>query len=194
MVYVLCTDLCCNTWCCKITSLRITVTHCVSSFASNQITVNISGFRLQTSLFLLLCLIVRSRNYYMFMYFFHVYVFIVCSCIFIVPAGTLRLPWLKFFLAFSSVVSKCQGKTRKDGARPALFLNFCVVLCIVCFVSFYVLCTELLSQDSYPTAAKKYIISYHIISVVTPEFFSISVTRFCWTVKPAGTAWFLPVQ
>jgi hypothetical protein len=28
---------------------------------------------------------------------------------------------------------------RKDGARPALFLNFCVVLCIVCFVSFCVL-------------------------------------------------------
>jgi len=46
----------------------------------------------------------------------------------------------------------CQGKTRKDGARPALFLVvvllyvffcvlciFCVVLCIVCFVTFPVL-------------------------------------------------------
>ena len=28
----------------------------------------------------------------------------------------------------------------KDGARPALFQNFCVVLCIVGFVSFCVLC------------------------------------------------------
>jgi len=36
---------------------------------------------------------------------------------------------------------KCQGETRKDGARPALFQNFCVysvyclfcvILCIVC--------------------------------------------------------------
>jgi hypothetical protein len=33
----------------------------------------------------------------------------------------------------------CQGKTSQDGARPALFQNCCVVLCIVCFVSFYVL-------------------------------------------------------
>jgi len=30
--------------------------------------------------------------------------------------------------------------TRKDGARPAPFQNFCVVLCTVCFVSFCVLC------------------------------------------------------
>ena len=29
--------------------------------------------------------------------------------------------------------------TSQDGARPALFQNCCVVLCIVCFVSFYVL-------------------------------------------------------
>jgi len=34
---------------------------------------------------------------------------------------------------------KCQGITRQDGARSALFQNFCVVLCIVSFVSFYVL-------------------------------------------------------
>ena len=30
-------------------------------------------------------------------------------------------------------------KACKDGARPALFQNCCVVLCIVCFVSFWVL-------------------------------------------------------
>ena len=34
---------------------------------------------------------------------------------------------------------KCKGITRKDRARPAPFQNFCVILCIVCFVSFYVL-------------------------------------------------------
>ena len=34
---------------------------------------------------------------------------------------------------------KCQGVTSQDGARPALFQNCCVVLCIVCFVSLYVL-------------------------------------------------------
>ena len=32
------------------------------------------------------------------------FILIVCLCIFIVPAGTLRLPLLRFFPAFSSVV------------------------------------------------------------------------------------------
>ena len=47
--------------------------------------------------------------------------------------GILRLPWLSFFCAFSSVVGKCQGITRKDGARSALFLNSelcCSVYCL----------------------------------------------------------------
>jgi len=38
---------------------------------------------------------------------------------------------------FLQLLSKCQGKTRKDGARPALFLIF--VLFYVFFVFFYVL-------------------------------------------------------
>ena len=42
-------------------------------------------------------------------------------------------------MLFPQLQGKCQGITRQDGARPALFQNFCVVLCIVCFVSFYVL-------------------------------------------------------
>ena len=37
---------------------------------------------------------------------------------------------------FPQLQDKCHGKTRKDGARPTL--NFCVGLCIVCFVSFCV--------------------------------------------------------
>jgi hypothetical protein len=43
-------------------------------------------------------------------------------------------PW--FFL---NCKANARVKTRKDGARTALFQNFCVVLCIVCFVSFCVL-------------------------------------------------------
>ena len=43
---------------------------------------------------------------------------------------------LTFLRVFSSVV---QGKTHKDGSRPALFQTFWVVLCIVCFMSFCVL-------------------------------------------------------
>jgi len=90
-------------------------------------------------------------NAYMVVFLFNtaLYVFlllclcilIVCLCIFIVPAGNLRLPCLRFFpVLLPQLYGKCQGKTRKDGARPALFQNFCVVLCIVCFVSFCVLC------------------------------------------------------
>jgi hypothetical protein len=57
-----------------------------------------------------------------------------------------------FSVIFPQLYGKCQGKTRKDGARPALFLiflcsmhflcfsmYFCAVLCIVCFMSFSVL-------------------------------------------------------
>ena len=87
------------------------------------------------------------------------------------------LTWLRFFRVFSQLLGKCQGKTRKDGARPALLLIFvffcvlfvlfyvflccsmyclfCVVLCIVCVY----MCTELLPPGGYPIAIK-YIISY----------------------------------
>jgi hypothetical protein len=47
--------------------------------------------------------------------------------------------------------------------------NFCVVVCIVCFVSFCVLymCTVLLPPDGYLIAVK-YIVSYHIIQNIQP--------------------------
>jgi hypothetical protein len=50
-----------------------------------------------------------------------------------------------FSVLFSQIKGKCQGKTRKDGNWPALFLIFvlflCIfcVVCIVCFVTFCVL-------------------------------------------------------
>jgi hypothetical protein len=50
-----------------------------------------------------------------------------------------QLPWLRFFRAFFSVTRQMPGITWQDGAQPALFLNFCVVLCIVCFLLFCVL-------------------------------------------------------
>jgi len=36
-------------------------------------------------------------------------ILIVCSCIFMVPTGILRLPWLRFFRPFSSVVKEMPG-------------------------------------------------------------------------------------
>jgi len=83
-----------------------------------------------------------------------------------------------FSVLFPQLYGKCQGKTRKDGARPALFLV--VVLLYVIFVLFYVflcsmyclfgdvpyivcvyMCTEQLPPGGYPIAVK-YIISYHL--------------------------------
>ena len=68
-------------------------------------------------------------------------ILIVRLCILIVvyvflDAATLTEFFPCFFL---SCKAKCQGITSQDGARPALFQNYCVVLCIVCFVSFCVL-------------------------------------------------------
>ena len=60
---------------------------------------------------------------------------IVCLCIFIVPAGTLWLPWLKFFHAFFSVVRQMPGynSQRRGTARtlPKVFVLF-YVLFVLC--------------------------------------------------------------
>ena len=82
------------------------------------------------------------------MYFYcYVYVFLLlcmfCSVysVFIVPIGILRLPWLRFFRAFSSVVRQMPGHNsqRWGTARtlPKLIVLFYVLF--VSIVLFYVL-------------------------------------------------------
>ena len=50
-----------------------------------------------------------------------------------------------FSVLFPQLLDKCQGKTRKDGTRPALFQSSCYLCCsvVICvlllFVLFYVL-------------------------------------------------------
>ena len=117
--------------------------------------------------FLVLCL---TYSYWMFMYRQH------ASCY---SLDTLTEVSLCFFL---SCKGKCHGKTHKDRAWPALFQIFSVVVCIVCFASFCILCvcvcvcvracacacvcvcacvcTVLLPPGGYPIAVKKYIISH----------------------------------
>jgi hypothetical protein len=61
--------------------------------------------------------------------------------LFIVQAGTLRLPWQRFFCAFSSVIRQMPGYSSQNGARSAFFLIGVTVLFYVLFLSivlFYV--------------------------------------------------------
>ena len=102
----------------------------------------------------------------------------VLYIVFIVPAGTLRLPWLRFLRAFSSVVRRMPGYNSQRRGTTRTLPKFSVVLCIVCFVLFYVLfalccsmycllvnvhCTT--ATGCQPTCSSQIylIISYHII-------------------------------
>jgi len=88
-----------------------------------------------------------SFNFVSYIYFYcYVCVFLLlcmlCSVysVFIVPTGTLRLPWLRFFHAFSSVVRQIPGSTshRRGTARtlPKLIVLFYVLFvckCVLCY-------------------------------------------------------------
>ena len=123
-----------------------------------------------------------------------IYVFLLLGlCILIV-----RLPWLRFFRAFSSVVRQMPGynSPRRDTVRtlPKIFF----VLCIVCFVSFCVLfvckcllyfCHRVTTQlhltnisyvISYRTVSYR-IISYHIISYTIYHITSYHITSHHFT-------------
>jgi len=91
---------------------------------------------------------------------------------------------------------KCQGKTRQDGARPALFQHFCVVLCIVCFVSFCVLfvCKCVLYYCHWvATQLQLTNISYHFC--YTPQSVHPSISRIiiltCSVILRQSVQWCL---
>jgi hypothetical protein len=94
----------------------------------------------------------------------YLYIVIVWLCIFIVPVGTLRLPWRRFYRAFSSVVRQMQGcKSQRRGTARTI-PKFFVVLCIVCFVLFCLLfLCKCVLYYSHQVATKLQLtnISYH---------------------------------
>ena len=73
---------------------------------------------------------------YVCVFFFFVWMFCSAHSIFIVPTGTLRLPWLRVFPAFSSVVRQMPGHNsqRRGMARtlPKLIVLFCVLFVCKC--------------------------------------------------------------
>jgi hypothetical protein len=94
--------------------------------------------------------------------------------VFIMPAGTLRLPWLRFFRAFSSVVRQMPGYNSQRRGTARTLPNQLTVLFYVLFVSivlFYILfvCKCVLyycHRLSTHLQLKKCIISYHIMLVM----------------------------
>jgi len=145
-------------------------------------------------------------NEYMVLFLFNnvIYVFlllwlcilIVCLCKTTLTEG--------FPCSFLSCKANARVKTRKDGARPALFqifvlfyvlfvlcrslyCLFCVVLCIVCVY----MCTVLLPPGGYPIAVNKYIISYHFYNWIHSLYFTSQyiivtmsrISRIFWDVN-----------
>jgi len=109
--------------------------------------------------------------------------------------STLRLPWLRFSMLFPQLLRKCQGKTRKDWVRPALFeiscyfVLFCSYLCcsMLLFVSFYLLllcicvlyyCYDV-STQLHLTNISYHIVSYHIIYHIIYRVITCYVTSLC---------------
>ena len=87
-----------------------------------------------------------GESYFEVMYSYcYVYVFLLTSMlcsVYSLPTAILRLPWLKFFRAFSSVVRQMPGYTLQRWGTVRTLPNQWIVLSYVLFVSillFYVL-------------------------------------------------------
>ena len=102
----------------------------------------------------------------------NVYVFLLTSTlcsVYSLPTGILRLPWLRFFRAFFSVVRQMSGYTSQRQGTVHTLPNQWTVLFYVLFVSivfFYVLflCKCVLYYGHRVSTQLQLNISYHIIS------------------------------
>jgi hypothetical protein len=135
----------------------------------------------------LLCLILYVMYSYCYVYVFLLFVFCSVYYVFVVPTGTLRLPWLRFIRTFSSVVRQMLGYNSQRWGTASTLPNWWIVLFCVLFVSIVSFCvlfvckcilyychrvaTQLQLTDiyhiSYHTISYHiiyHIVSYHIIS------------------------------
>jgi hypothetical protein len=117
------------------------------------------------------------------------YILIVCLCIFIVPAGTLRLPRLRFFRAFSSVVRQMPGyNSQRRGTA-------CTLPKILVFYGLFVLCRSVycLCVNVYCTTAAAWqpncsltnisLVRLRMTSMHETDVWSVFFTLF-WKQKP----------
>ena len=117
---------------------------------------------------LLICISLLSHSFIFFRSYFYQYmvVFLFNTVIYVflllgLRILIVRLPWLRVFRAFSSVVRQMPGYNSPSRSTARTLPNFCVVLYIVCFVSFYVLFVKQ-PPGFNQIAVNKYIIPYHI--------------------------------
>jgi len=107
--------------------------------------------------FVCFCLIMEVMYFYCCVYVF-LLLCMFCSVhsVFIVPTGTLRLPWLRF----SVFILSCKANAGVKLAKTVHGLHSsqinCVVLCTVCVW----MCTVLLPPGVNPIAVNKYIYIY----------------------------------
>ena len=86
----------------------------------------------------ILCMLLFNFVRYVFILCILIVMYMFCSvyCVFFVPTGTLRLPWPRFFLAFSSVVRQIPGyiSQRRGTARtlPKLIVSFYLLFVCKC--------------------------------------------------------------
>jgi hypothetical protein len=124
---------------------------------------------------LLICILLLSHsfiffrfysfiNVYMVLFLFNnvIYVFLLlCLCILMVCLCMNTL--IEAFLAFSSAVRKMPRYNSQRRSTARTLPNFCVVLCIVCFVSFSVLFVYIcVLYYCHLVATQLQLIKYHI--------------------------------
>jgi hypothetical protein len=96
-------------------------------------------FKVLCLFFLCFCLILKVTYFYCYVFLL---LYMLCSVysVFIVPTGTLRLPWLRFFRAFSSDVRQMPGyNSQRRGTVltfPKLIVSFCVLFVCKCVLYF----------------------------------------------------------
>jgi len=106
------------------------------------------------------------------------FIFSLCGAVLYILFSSCQLvlfsyPAWGFSVLFPQLWGKCQGITRRDGARPTLFpVSSCVILCIFCIcvvlcIVCVQMCTVLLPPGVNPIAVNKYIVSYPISYIIS---------------------------